>query len=105
LVEISLKMEGTRAVLDCGPIALEPANIEERVRQMLPMLQRLIDADIAEISLSEPTLEKRSRGIAAQSMMVQAALASAAAQAGLLAEIVSGRESIADHGFPEFGDE
>ncbi len=105
MVEISLRMEGTSAVLDCGSIALTPEDIEERVRQIRPLLERLLEADIAHMSLSAKMLESRLRGIAAQYMMTDAAVASATVQAELLADIISGRESIADHGFPELVDE
>lgn len=96
-------MEGSKAVLDCGPIPLTPWDIEERVRQITPLLERLLEADIALMSLSDPEPESRLRGIAAQSMIADAAILSAMVRAELLADIISGRESIADHGFPEFG--
>lgn len=105
MVEIDLKMHGTNAVLDFGQFALDAKSIEDRVRQILPLLQWLIEADLVEISLAEPVLQKRFRGIAAQSLMVEAALLSVVGQAELLVDIASGHESIADHGFPEFGDE
>jgi hypothetical protein len=105
MVEIKLDVNGTTAILDCGPIALPPDVLKERVRLVLPLLERLLEADLTQVSLTDPILEKRFRGIAAQSMMVEAALASTTAQADLLTDIVAGRESIADHGFPEFGDE
>lgn len=105
MVEISLRIEGTKAVLDCGLITLTPGQIEERVRQITHLLERLLEADIALMSLSDPMAESRMRGIAAQNMMMDAAISSATVRAELLKDIISGRESIANHGFPEFVDE
>jgi hypothetical protein len=104
MVEITLAVNGTTATLECDPNALPAEIIEERVRLVLPLLELLFEADLAQASLPDSVLEIRFRGIAAQRMMVEAALASATAHAGLLGDIVTGRESIADHGFPEFAD-
>jgi hypothetical protein len=105
MVEITLAVNGTTATLECDPSALPAEIIDERVRMVLPLLELLFEADLAQASLPDPVLEKRFRGIAAQRLMVEAALASVTAHAGLLGDIVAGRESIADHGFPEFADE
>jgi hypothetical protein len=98
-------MEGQSARLDFGPMALEPEDIERRVRQILPIVERLLAAEVTKMSLDDSTLQKRFRGIAAQDMVVDAAIWATALQAELLMDIVSGSESIADHGFPEFSDE
>jgi hypothetical protein len=105
VVDIRLKVDGNRAVLDYGSIALSSEQVEERVKQILPLLAKLLAADVAEMSLTETELHKRFRGIAAQNMIVEATIHSTILHAELLSEIASGRESIADHGFPEFADE
>lgn len=105
MVEINCRIDGTSVTLDCAPSDLDPVNIEDRIQQVLPLLKRLLDADVAFGTLPEPILEKRYRGIAAQSMKVEAAILSTVLQAELLASVIAGRESISDHGFPEFDDE
>lgn len=105
MVEISLRIDGSCAILDIGPVELEPEDVEARVRQILPILERLLEADIAKLSLDDSTLQKRFRGIAAQDMIVDFAISAAAQQAAILSDIVSGNESIADHGFPEYAEE
>jgi hypothetical protein len=105
VVDISLRIDGTRAVLDFGPAALSPEDIELRIQQVVPLLSLLLEADIVQDSLEEPEFWKRFRGSAAQNMIVEGAIWSATLQAELLTHIVTGRESIASHGFPEFGDE
>jgi hypothetical protein len=57
------------------------------------------------MALDDSSLQVRCRGIAAQDMIVDFAISAAALQAALLSDIVSGSESIADHGFPEYAEE
>lgn len=105
MVEIGLKVDGSTALLDFGSISLGTAEVEERLRQFLPILEHLLDADVSKMLLTEEQLRKRFRAFSAQEMVVDAGLWSVRQNALLLGQIISGGESIADHGFPEFADE
>jgi hypothetical protein len=105
VVDIIVKVDGNRVVLDWGSVGLQPESVEGRLQQVIPLLELLLEAEINLMSLAESELEKRFRGVLAQNMIVEAAILSAKEQSELLSHIITGQESIADHGFPEFGDE
>jgi hypothetical protein len=100
MCNIELQCDGARITLDFE--TLDISAVETRVREILPLLQYLVSADIARANLCQTTLEDRQLGIAAQDMMSQAALVAAIRHAQLLGLITEGKQSIADHGFPEF---
>lgn len=105
MVEIGLKVEGRTALLDFGSISLGPEEVEDRLRQLLPILEHLLDADVSKMLLTEEQLRTRFRAFLAQEVVVDAGLWSVRQNALLLGRIITGSESIADHGFPEFADE
>jgi hypothetical protein len=100
MYNIELQTEGARIILDFG--TLDISAVEARVREILPLLQYLVSADSARANLRHAVQKDRLLGIAAQDMMSQAALGEAIRHAQLLGLITEGKQSIADHGFPEF---
>ena len=69
---------------------------------MAPLLLSLVSADDTWLKLTEEEQISRERAYQAMNMMCQAATLIAADRGVLLKSISDGKESIADHGFPEF---
>lgn len=101
--EIDLRVVGTSVVIDFGALATG-VELEERTREVLPVLSGLLAADAAWLALTEHERDLRAYARAAIDLTLQAALAAAAARTELLIAIIDGSASVADHGFPEFAD-
>jgi hypothetical protein len=105
MVEIILEFMGERAVLDCGSVELKSKDIAARMRQLMPILEQLLEADVAKMSLDGSTLQKRLPGIVAQEMNLDDAIYSTALQATLLLEIICDSEPINGNDSLELGGE
>lgn len=100
--DVDIEVAGSRVTIDFARAGLNMETLGERAREVLPLLKALLSADDAWLSLSGEELSARERGCLAMNMMCQGATQSATKRAELLQAIADGRESIADHGFPEF---
>ena len=100
---IALEIDGTRIILDVGSFDLDPQLVEEHLNIVLPLLEQLLSASWAKVSLSDSALAERFLAILAQDLVCQIAVDAAIRQAALLVSIIVGSKNISDHGFPEFG--
>lgn len=100
--DVDLKVIGPRVTLDFGRTKLNSNSLEERSRELLPLLFSLVSADSAWANRSVDEQDRYHQAYNAQNMVYQAALYATMQRAGLLIAIADGSESIADHGFPEF---
>jgi hypothetical protein len=94
MVDVSLRIDGTSVVLDCGPVAPSINDLELRLQQILPLLELLLEADVVHDSLEEPEFWKRFQGVTAQYLKVENAISSATLQAELLVQIITGRDEV-----------
>ena len=102
--DVDLEVAGSRVAIDFGRTGLNTETLEQRAREILPLLLAMVSADDAWLRLTGRELTARERGCLAMNMMCQSATQSATKRAELLQAIADGSESIADHGFPEFAD-
>lgn len=100
---VAVEVVGSRVVLDFSGTDLCVETLTERTHEILPLLYALMLADSCWLKLSDDELDTRGRGCAAINMMCQQATINATKMADLLRAIADGSETIADHGFPEFG--
>ncbi|WP_162685668.1 hypothetical protein [Roseovarius amoyensis] len=101
-VSATVKVEGSRVALQLAGTQGIEDEIEGRVDEVLPLLLAFLNADREWASLSEDVQEGRFLAYNAQNLVCLAELTRVIKRATLLADIVSGDESIGDHGFPEF---
>jgi hypothetical protein len=105
--DIRFEVDGPRLIVDFSQTGLSLETVEDRARDVFPLLAALLAADGVWQNLTASDQQERLRGYAAMNMVCQARIIAAVRQAELLAAITAGDASIADHGFPEFqnGDE
>jgi hypothetical protein len=92
MVDVSLRIDGTSVLLDCGPVALSQDDLELRMQQILPLLKLLLEADLIYGSLEEPEFWQQFSRVTAQYLMVEGAIRSATLEAELLVHIITGQD-------------
>ncbi len=100
--ELSIKVVGSCVTIDFSDTHLNTETLADRAREVAPLLLSLVSADDTWLKLTEEEQNSRERAYQAMNMMCQAATLNAANRGELLKSISDGKESIADHGFPEF---
>ncbi|WP_123876559.1 hypothetical protein [Fuscovulum blasticum] len=103
--DVSVEVRDRTVKLNFGAGVGLPETLEGRIRDLIPLLLSLLEADDRWSRLSDDAKASRLQAGAAQGLRFDMALAAALRQAELLVAIVDGTESIANHGFPEFADD
>lgn len=100
-ITASFKRGKVEISLPTASLPLE--ELQSRVNQLLPVLAAILEADTICDQLDAQTASKRHTAIAARDLIYQYKVYEASEAARLIGRIASGEESIANHGFPEFG--
>lgn len=98
---IGLSQDAKKFILDFKDFELDVLQISDRISEIIPILEKIVTADIARDRIPEDRLLELLPGILARDMIYQASLSSAANNAELVHDVTTGRRSIADLGFPD----
>jgi len=98
---IGLSQEAKKFILNFQEFDLDILQIRDRISEIIPILEKIVVADIARDEVPEDRFLELLPGILARDMLYQASLINAARNAELVRDVAMGRRSIADLGFPD----
>jgi hypothetical protein len=98
---IGIGLDGLSATLDLSSFPVETTILQERLSQIVTVLECVLAADLARERLSDCLHEKLLPLILAKDLLYQASLAASEAEAGDMLMIINQELTAHDVGFPE----